>query len=47
MPSDTPFHPLWAKKPMKRMPVKPATPCAASTSSVSSTPKRGRQRITA
>ena len=32
-----------ATKPMNRMPVKPATPCAASTSSVSSTRVRGRQ----
>ncbi len=42
-----PFQAVWAKKPMKRIPVRPAMPCAASTSSVSSTRVRGRQTIIA
>ena len=42
-PSSTPFQAALAKTPMNRIPVKPAMPCAASTSSVSSTRVRGRQ----
>ena len=41
------FHDFCAKNPMNRIPVKPARPCAASTSSVSSTRVRGRKAIAA
>ena len=44
---DLPFHEIWATKPMNRMPVRPAVPWAASTSSVSSTRVRGRQTMIA
>ena len=42
-----PFQSICAKNPMKRIPVNPATPCAASTSSVSSTRVLVRYAITA
>jgi hypothetical protein len=46
-PSATPFHDSWAKNPMNRIPVRPAMPWAARTSSVSSTRVRGRHTMIA